>query len=62
MPGCMERFHIEGAYAKNLAILKQMVETSAGRDCGLIVEQIAQNLLHLPDIRTNAKRAAKLIL
>jgi hypothetical protein len=62
MPRCIERFHIEGADAKRLAVLEQMVETGAGRDCGLVVEQIAQNLLHLPDIRTNAERAAELFL
>ena len=39
-----------------------MVETGAGRDCRLVIEQIAQNLLHLPDIRTNAEHAAELFL
>ena len=59
---CGDGFHVEGADAKSLAVLEQMVETGTGRDCGLVIEQIAQNLLHLPDVRTNAERAAELFL
>jgi hypothetical protein len=59
MTRSIERFHIDGTDAKSLAILEQTVETGARRGHGLVVEQIAQNLLHLPDIRTNAERAAE---
>jgi hypothetical protein len=62
MTRSVERFHIEGTDAKSLAVLEQMVETGAGRHCGLVVKQIAQNPLHLPDIRTDAERTAELFL
>jgi hypothetical protein len=62
MTRSIERFHIEGTDAKSLAVLEQLVETGAGRVCGLLVEQISQNPLHLPDIRTYAERTAELFL
>lgn len=60
MTRSIERFHIDRTDAKSLAVLEQTVDTGARRGHGLVVEQIAQNLLDLPDMGTDAERAAEL--
>ncbi len=62
MTRSIERFHIDRTDAKSLAVLEQTVDTGARRGHGLVVEQIAQNLLDLPDMGTDAERAAELFL